>query len=75
MHRITLQEIESILSERDLRLRKAVWMRGRYHVEVQDVVTKIIFEARGIELRDAVENAVAAARRRPPRRTRRRYSS
>jgi hypothetical protein len=73
---MTLAEIESVLSERGLRLRAVrEGKTRRWTVEVADPATNSSFEATGTSLKDAVQNAVEAAEKRPVRRRNHRYKS
>lgn len=74
---MTVLEIESLLADRGLRLRRTIRGRvdGRTLVGVEDLDTGQVFEASGIGFRDAVKNAIEAALRRPVKRTKRRYVS
>ena len=67
---MTLGEIEAALSDRNLRLRRAVRRDRRYVVEVADRTTGASFEATGIDIEQAIKNALEAAARRPVRRHR-----
>lgn len=70
---MTLLEVEAVLSPRGLRLRRAVRLgkTRRVHVEVAYEDGGPGFEATGTDLREAVDNAVAAAKKRPVKNRRR----
>lgn len=65
----TLADIEAFLSARGLRLQRAIRPGGsaRYHVTVGTEDGLGSFDATGLSLGDAIENAVAAASKRRPR--------
>lgn len=65
----TLKQVEDFLSARGLRLQRAIRPGGsaRYHVTVGTEDGLGSFDATGLSLGDAIENAVAAASKRRPR--------